>query len=671
VSHLALSALAVLLAGFGAAGIAAAWRRAWAAPLSAGLCAAGAVVTFAALLDGAAPASLALPVGLPGLGMTLAFDGLSGFFLLLLFVAGGAAAVAAADGLDEYGATAPFLPVFLGAMALSLLAADGFSLLLGFELMSLASFALVLTTHREAPVRSAALLYVGMAAFGAVCLLACLAVIAQGGRAGIDLRFAALRAHAPEGWRAAVVVALALAGAGSKAGLAPLHVWLPPAHAAAPGHVSALMSGVMTKMALYVLIRILFDLAGPVPGWAAVPLLALGAGGAVLGALRANLEGDIKAILACSTVENIGLITAGLGLAVAARAADLPGIASLAAGAALLHAFAHGMFKPLLFLGAGAIQHGAGTRRLDRLGGLIHRMPVTCGCVMLGAACLAGLPPTAGFAGEWALFQAVLAAPRIGGLGTQIIVCVAAALMALGAALAAAAAVRLVGVALLGRPRTPRCAAAEEPGRCTRAALLGLTGAAVLVGLFPSFIIDLAGPALVLVAGAGFGERASALVLAPAADVAGYSAPGAVLLLALAAGLVWLALRRAAPGHRSAPAWDCGFGDPPAWLPFGDPATQYGGASFGQPLRRALGVALLDAREAVDMPSPGDRRPATVVASFTDPAARLIFAPLGRLRDAVSAWADAMQFLTVRASLSLMVGLLVLLLAALAIVEQS
>ncbi len=669
-SPLALSALVAVLAGFAGLGTAATWRRAWAAPGSAALCGVGALVTFSALLDGAAPASLVLPFGLPGVGINLAFDGLSGFFLLLLFVAGGAVSVAAIDSPEHDAATAPFLPVFLGAMALTLLAADGFALLLGFEVTTVAAFALVVTRHREAEVRKAALLYVGMALIGAACLLGSLALLAHGGRTGLEMRFAGLRAQPPEGWRAVLVVVLAVIGAGTKLGLAPLHVWMPPAYAIAPGHVAAL-SGLMSKVALYVLIRLLFDLAGSAPAWAAVPLLGLGAAAAVLGGLRANLEGEIKPILACSTVENIGLIVAGLGLAVAARAADLPDIAVLAAGAALLHTLGHGLFKSLLLLGAQAVQDSAGTQRLDRLGGLMQRMPVTCGCMLLGAACLAALPPTAGFAGEWALFQAMLAGPRIGGLGIQVVVCVAAALMALAAALAAAAAVRLVGVALLGRPRSPRCAAAEEAGGATRAALLGLSGAVLLVGLFPSAVLGLAGPALALIAGGGFGERASLFVLTPGIDVPGYSALGTAALLALAGGLVWAALRRAVPGHRSAPAWDGGFGDPPPWLPFGDPATQYGGASFSQPLRRALAASLLDAHEAVDMPAPGDRRPATLRTGYSDPAARLLFGPLGVLRERVSRFTDRVQFMTIRVSLSLIVGALVLLLVLIAWVERA
>ena len=603
-------------------------------------------------------------------GITLALDGLSGFFLLLLMAAGAAASAAALDGPGDTDATAPFLPVFLAAMALTLLAGDAFALVLGFELMSLASFALILTHHDDATVRAAALLYIGMAALGAACLIPALALLADG--AGWDLRFAAIRALPPEGWRATLVFVLALVGAGSKAGLAPLHVWLPPAHAAAPAHVSALMSGAMTKVALYLLVRVLFDLCGPAqPVWWGVPLLVLGAGGAVLGGLRANLENDIKALLACSTVENIGLIVIGLGVALAARGADLSTLAALALGGALLHALAHGLFKSLLFIAAGAVQHGAGTRLLVRLGGLIHRMPVTTVCVLVGAASLAGLPPSAGFAGEWTLFQAVLGGPRIGNLGLQILICVVAALMALAAALAAAAAVRLVGVAFLGRPRSPRAAAADEAGPRTRDALTGLAVALAVVGLFPGAVLSLAEPVLRRLVSAGLDDRAGLLEVAAQAGMPGYSAAGIALLGALAAGLVlWLVRTLTTPGHRDAPAWDGGFGAPPPWLPFGDPLTQYGGASFAQPLRRALGGALLQADEIVDMPAPGETRPARITVELSDPAAWWLFRPVAELRARLSAFADAIQFLTIRRTLSLMFTVLVLFLAVVALMEQ-
>ncbi len=660
--------LATLIVG----AVASAWMGRAAFVVSAAACLAGLALDLAYLLSGAPAVSLALPVGLPGAGMVLALDGLSGFFLLLPLLIGLAAAIASLD--ESAPPTAPAFPLFLAGMLLTLLAGDGFGLMLGFEAMSLASFALLLTHAEEEPVRSAALLYLGIAIFGAACLIPAFALLAPGtgGGFGLDLRFAAMRAHPPEALRAAAVFALVLAGAGSKAGLAPLHVWLPPAHAAAPAPVSALMSGAMTKVALYVLIRVLFDLCGPAGplAWAMI-LMGLGAIGAVLGGLRATQESDLKSALACSTIENVGLIVIGLGLALAARGSDLSPLATLAFGGALLHALAHGVFKALLFLGAGATQHGAGTRVLSRLGGLIHRMPVTTACMLVGGACLAGLPPSSGFAGEWALFQAILAGPRIGGLAVQILVCIVAALMALAVALAGVAAVRLIGVAYLGRPRSPRAAAADEAGRPARGAMLGLAGLSVLIGLLPAGVLALASPAMTLLLDASLMDRATALTISPQLDAPGYVPLGIALLLALAGlGTVWLVRRRTMRGQFAGPAWDCGFGAPPPWLPFGDPATQIDATGFAQPLARALGGALLEASETVEMPPPGDTRPARHAISRTDPTSAWLFAPIGALRDRLSGFADAMQFLTIRRTLTVMFAALVLFLIVIAALEQ-
>jgi formate hydrogenlyase subunit 3/multisubunit Na+/H+ antiporter MnhD subunit len=667
-NDVALSAFVAVVAGLLLLGVVAIASARMAAQGMLAVCAAGAVLALGYLAEGAPHQAVSLPLGFPGMASILALDGLSGFFLLLLMLTGAAASCAA---MTEKAATAPFLPVFIGAMALTLLAGDAFSLVFGFELMSLASFALVVNGSRPA-----GLLYIGMAALGAVCLIAALGLLS-----GAGLDFAQMRAYPPEGFRAGVVLLLVLIGAGSKAGLAPLHVWLPPAHAAAPAHVSALMSGAMTKVAIYVLIRLVFDLCGPAqPLWWGVPLLVTGAASAVLGGLRATMEDDLKSVLACSTIENIGLIVIGLGLALSARAVDLTPLAALAMGGALLHALGHAMFKSLLFLGAGSVQHGAGTRRLNLLGGLIHRMPVTTGCVLLGGACLAALPPSAGFAGEWTLFQAVLSAPRLGGLGMQIVVCVVAALMALAAALAAAAAIRLIGVAFLGRPRSPRAAAAEEAGFPLRAGMMGLAAIAALVGLFPGGVLGLAGPVMRMLLGGDLSDRAGLFLISPqseagATTMPGYAALGIAVLLGLLGAATYALVRRHAElhgtaGHREAPAWDCGFGAPPPWLPFGDPVTQYGGPSFAQPLRATLGASVLAAREVVNMPASGDISTARIDVTMRDPAEAWLFAPIGRAREAISTWVDRLQFLTIRRLLSITFGALVLFLAVVAVLEQ-
>ncbi len=663
---LILACVVAVLAALGLCAAALPRRIALLHAIAAGLCGLGAAIALA----GAAGPALAVPIGLPGMVVHLALDPLSRPFLVLVFVSGAAAltAATAVHGKEDVRA-GPFLPVFVAAMAFALLAADVVGLLLGFEAMSVASWALVLARHEDAEARDAAALYLGMAAFSAACLVIAVAMLATASPAlsFASLTFASLRQHPPDGAWAAGVLGLAILGAGAKAGLFPLHVWLPRAHPVAPSPASALMSGAMTKVALYVLARILFDLCGDAtPVWWGVPLLVLGAASATIGALRAVLEDDLKAALACSTVENVGLIVIGFGLALAARGADLAPLAALALGAALLHVLAHGTFKTLLFLGAGAADHAAGTRRLSRLGGLVHHMPVTTGCMIAGCAALAALPPSSGFASEWMLLQSALAAPHIGGLALQTLFACAAALIGLAAALAATAGVRIIGVGFLGRPRVPRTAGAQEPALPVRAALIALSALTAFIGLFPGLVLRLIDPALRRLVGGGI--AATSLFIATSHDSPGYAPLAIGALLVAGAALPVLILRRRRMQERDAPAWACGFAASPPWLPFGDPATQYGAASFAQPVRRTLGTLVL-ATEQSTPADPGSPVPARLAAGFTDPAEPLLFVPAGRVRRHLSGAFDRLQFLTVRRTLSLMFAVLLLFLTAIAVLE--
>ncbi|HEY8288198.1 MAG TPA: proton-conducting transporter membrane subunit, partial [Acetobacteraceae bacterium] len=327
----------------------------------------------------------------------------------------------------------PFYPVFLAGMILVVIADDAFLFLFSWEVMSLASWALVMAHHQEPGNARAGYVYLLMAMFSGLVLLLAFGTLAgvQGG-----YTFDAMRAAHPAPWLAGLVFVLALIGAGSKAGLVPLHVWLPLAHPAAPSHVSALMSGVMTKIALYGFIRIVFDLLGATAWWSAALVLALGGGSAVLGVLHALMERDLKRLLAYSTVENIGIMFIGLGLAMAFRANGYLEGAALALTAALFHALNHTAFKSLLFFGAGAVLNGSGERDIERLGGLIHRMPRTAVAVLVGCLAISALPPLNGFASEWLIFQAVLLRPELPQWGLKLLIPVDGALLALAAALA-------------------------------------------------------------------------------------------------------------------------------------------------------------------------------------------------------------------------------------------
>ena len=616
-----------------------------------------------------APTAMLLAIGPPGQGLSLVLDPLAAWFLLILGLAGLATSIYA---LTDAARAAPRVvagfPLFLAGMALTLLAGDGITLLLGFEAMSFASWALVGYGHAEAANRRAARLYLCFALLSGLCLAAAVAVwAAAAGGTGLE----ALRAAPPEGWRAVAILALVVAGVGSKAGLVPLHAWLPLAHPAAPGHVSALMSAAMVKVAVYVIARLLLDCAGPAqPLWWGVPLLALGAASAVLGSLRAALEEDTKVILACSTIENLGLILAALGLAAIFRAADLGALAALATGAALLHALAHAMFKSGLFLAAAAVLTGAGSRRLDSLGGLIHAMPVTAACAGVLAAAAAALPPLSGFAGEWLLLQSLLAGWRIGPLPLQLGLAAAVALFGLAGALAAAAMVRLFGLVFLGRPRGPRAAAAREAPVLARAALIGCATLTVLIGLVPGPLLALAEPAIHAAVRQTVGDQVGLFALAPGGGATAYAAPVVAVLLALAIAVLAVWLRRRSPAEPAiVPAWANGFIPPPPELPFGDPLAQPSAAGFGQPLRRMLGASLLGAQEQVTMPEPGDPAPARLEAGFADPVFALLLAPLAGLRDWLAERAEWLRDLSLRQCLSLSFGTLVALLALLAWLE--
>ncbi len=601
---------------------------------------------------------LALPLGPPWAAALLALDPLSAWFLLLLGLTGSFAALMLPPA-PRHELVA--FPLFLLGMALCLTAADGFSLLLGFEAMSLASWAML---HE----RRAARLYLIFAIFGGGCLMAALGLLSAG--AG-SLGFAALRAAPPEGFAAIAVLALVVLGAGAKAGLVPLHLWLPLAHPAAPAHVSALMSAVMVKVALYVMLRLVFDLCGPTQGsfWG-MPLLLLGAASALLGALRANLERDTKAILACSTIENVGLIAVGLGLALMFRGADMAVPAALAMSGALLHVMSHGLFKCLLFLGVGVVLEQAGQRRLDALGGLLHNMPVLGWAMLVGALSAAAVPPLSGFASEWLLLQALLGAWRTGDALFQFAALVALAMVAMAVALGAAAMLRLWGLVFLGRPRSPRVAGAEDVSGLGRAALLLPAALSLLLGVFPILALGLMRPVLAQWLGPAAPMPGGWLGLSAGDAGARYMVLPAVLLLLALAALLWRAVQwRGGGGAIRAAPWDCGFIAPPAHLPFGNPATQPSGEGFSQPISRMLAGPLMAARESVSVPRPGDMAAAGYTTTGADPTWRALTA-LRSARHAASIRVDGFRALSVRHALGLMFATLVLLLAVLAGLER-
>ena len=414
-----LWAVAVLI---GTAGLAiAAHRRPIASTLVYAICLVVSLFIAALAIRGLVynlqPATFTLPIGLPWIGAHFRVDALSLFFQVVVNLS---AAVASLYALgygrheERPGRVLPFYPMFLAGMNIVLMADDAFSFLVGWEFMSLSSWALVLAHHHDPENRRAGYVYILMASFGTFALLLAFGLLAGqvGGYAFGDMRLAE---HAD--WLKGLVLALALVGAGSKAGLVPLHVWLPLAHPAAPSHVSALMSGVMTKVAIYGFIRIVFDLLGTPQWWWSLVVLVIASVTAVLGVLYALMQRDLKRLLAYSTIENVGIIFIGLGLALAFKANDMTGAAALAFTAAVFHVFNHSLFKSLLFFGAGAVLTATGERDIEKLGGLIQRMPQTAFVFLGGCLAISALPPLNGFVSEWLMFQAVLLSPDLPQLG--------------------------------------------------------------------------------------------------------------------------------------------------------------------------------------------------------------------------------------------------------------
>ena len=599
-----------------------------------------------------------LPIGLPLSQTLLALDPLSAAFAVIVNVA---CAIVSCYAIG-YGVHAreplrvvPFYPAFIAGMNLVLLAQDAFSFLIGWELMSLSSWALVVSDHKSSENRRAAFLYLVMAAGGALALLLAFGLLAgaEGHYAFADMRRALPSGIGP------IVLVLALLGAGSKAGLVPLHAWLPLAHPAAPSHVSGLMSGVMTKVAVYGFVRLVFDLAGPPAWWWSIPVLLIASVTALLGVLYALMEHDLKRLLAYHTVENIGIIFIGLGLALAFEANGLGVAAALAFTAAIFHVFNHSLFKSLLFLGSGAVQYGTGERDMEQLGGLIHRMPVTAVVFLVGCMAISALPPFNGFVSEWLTFQAILLSPELPQWVPRLLVPAVGATLACSAALAAACFVKAFGITFLGRPRSGAATAARETDPWSIGAMALFALLCLLAGIFPGFIMDGLRPVTTLAVSAQLDPQSVQPWFRIVPIDTSRSAYNGLFLFVMivigAATTAWFMRRFASHALRRAPAWDCGFPDASA-------ATQYTAGSFAQPIRRVFGTVAFRAREQVTMPTPGDTAAAKLAVELHDTVWDIFYSPVIRVVEKAAERLNALQFLTIRKYLMLVFGALIALL---------
>ncbi len=562
-------ALLIILAG-GSAALLAGRRTALAASLAVGATVIGSLLglwsAVSILLGHTASLSTTLPWPVPGGRMALALDPLSAFFLVPIFLLSPLCAIYGAAYLKGEGAHRSLGPQWfffnglVAAMALVVTAANAVLFLAAWEIMSLASFFLVAFDHQRPEVRRAAWTYLLACHLGGACLFA-LFLLAGQFCGSLDFADFAPLATAGAGL-ALMLFLLALIGFGTKAGLLPLHVWLPDAHPAAPSHVSALMSGVMVKTGIYGILRVLTWLPLP-PAWWGILLAVLGILGALFGIAMAVLQGDIKRCLAYSTVENVGIIFLGLGLGLYGVGEGLPGIAALGFAGGLLHLWNHALFKGLMFLGAGSLVHSTGTRDLSRMGGLLRRMPMTATLLIGGSLAIAALPPLNGLVSEWLIYLGLLQAGLLYGSYAGLVPLLMVGLLGVTGALAMVVFTRLVGIALLGEPRSPASAAAHEAPLAMTLPMQVLLAGCLAIGLFPQAAGRLlTGPLQILAPGASLPLNE---LFGPLARLGRW---GGLLLLGLAAaGLLMAWLQKVRPSARAA-TWGCGFAFPSARMSY-------------------------------------------------------------------------------------------------------
>jgi len=575
----------------------------------------------------APPQVVILPFGLPDLPFHLRLDALASFFLFLLGATAAGISIYAAGYFRHGEGTAPGLQcllyhVFLASMAGVLLADDAYAFMVAWETMALTSFFLVTSDHRNAEIRRTGYLYLLVAHVGAVGILLSFGVMA--GSSG-DYTFDAMRTFSDAGIWPTVAFLLALFGFGAKAGILPLHVWLPEAHPAAPSPVSAMMSGVMLKTAIYGLLRVSFDLLQVQLWWWGVLLLVLGLATAIFGVVFSAVQTDMKRLLAYSSIENIGLIFVGFGLTLVFKSFDMPLLAALALTATLYHCLNHAFFKSLLFLATGSVLHATRERNLGKLGGLIHRMPWVAWLALIGVIASAGLPPLNGFVSEWLLLQSFLFTSGLPQGYLNMLLPVAAAAVALIAALAGFTMIKFFGVIFLGQPREAKLAQAHDAGRLERLGLLWLGIGCILLGLFPDAVIALLDPVTTQLVGGGLRVAASShgwWLLAPISEARASYSPaiflGGILLFTL---FVYFAVRRFYHGRmQRGAAWDCGF-------PLQTGRMHDTAEGFGQPIRQIFSPFFRMTREH---PSPFDAEPRYRVV-VEDPLWYWLYLPVARL----------------------------------------
>ena len=573
-------------------------------------------------------------------------DGLTAFFLGTLGLVA-APTLAFSKGYLQPDArgrvVAALTAAFVVVLAAVLCARDPLTFLAAWELMTLLPAALILVAHGAARnARRSVFTYVAVTHLGGAGTWIAILLLASAGAVGDPSAIST-------GSATQIAVALAaLVGMGTKAGLMPLHVWLPRAHPIAPAPVSALMSGVMIKVAIYGLVRVLVDWVGVLPAWIGVVVLALGAFSSVGGVVYALFQHDLKRLLAMHSIENIGIIVLGLGACLLLRERGAGTWAAFALAAALLHTLNHAVFKALLFLGAGAFERAAGSLELDRLGGLLRRMPWTGGAFLVGAMAIAGLPPLNGFASEWLTLQALLHVPAYGGIPAGVAGAVALAALASTAALAVFCFVKVVGLVLLGRPRRHATEVAVEAALPMRIGVATLAGACLVLGVAPGLLFG------ALVGLAPWGAAAPVHVGLPLPGTGSLPTGGIAQILAGITGALVLARgrRSAAP----APTWACGQ--------LVEPELEWTSAGFTKPLRLVLEAVLRPQREVTVRTAGGVVQELSHTGHVPHLIDDHVYAPTARMALAGAARARRLQSGRLGAYVLYLIGLVVVLLGA-------
>jgi hydrogenase-4 component B len=648
---LMLNLLAGLLASFGAGALGALLSARWprvsrlvghSFALLGALFALG--LGLAGLLGGVLNFSIAqiLPVG----GVSLGVDHLSAFFILVIGVAGVPSALYAVGYTREYEGRYSIagmglaLNLFLASMALVVMARNALTFLALWEAMSLASYFLVMTEKDDRETERAGWLYFVMTHAGFGCLL--VGFLLLSGATG-SMEFVGWHAGAAtiSATTRTVIFVLLAVGFGSKAGVIPLHIWLPQAHPAAPSHVSALMSGVMLKLGVYGLVRVGFDWLGVGPSWWGGALLVAGAVSAVLGVLYAMVDSDLKRLLAYSSVENIGIILLGVGAAMLFQTYHLPALAALALVASLYHTLNHAVFKSLLFMGAGAVLYAAHTRNMEEMGGLIKRMPQTAVFFLVGSVAIAALPPFNGFISEWITFQSLLLSFQIPDKAINLTFALSVAALALTSGLAAACFIKAFGISFLALPRSEHAERAREVGFSMRSAMALLAVACLGLGVAPFAVLRFLSKTTFELLGATPDMQFTWNSVVANNHFATVSPLWiAVALLALLASIpIALRIFRANTARRYYETWGCGRAVQTARF-------EYTAASFANPFKRVFSVLYKPVKELAIEFHPESRFFVRTI-SYSNEARSIfddaIYGPLNRILRSFAEWVRLLQ----------------------------